>query len=475
MRILKVISLLLDYPTETLVNGRDELEQAIIESREISPKQRGALFELLELICGNDLMDGQEHYGALFGRGRSLSLLLFEHVHGESRDRGQAMVDMMAQYEAAGFAIGVKELPDYIPLYLEFLSTREDIEAREGLADVAHLLALLAARLEERESAYASCMRALLQIAGTEPHQAVAEVRAQVAAEPRDDSLEALDKVWEEEAVDFMQAEQQDRCSAMPSAPGKAREESAVPLHWVDFQQAAPAAVRPGRWVMSKWNLLVFGVYPYVALAICLLGSWARFDLSQYTWKAGSSQMLNNRGMRVASNFFHIGVLFVLAGHFVGLLTPASVYHHVISTENKQLLAMVSGGFFGLLCLVGLLMLVNRRLSDPRVRATSSASDILILLVLLAQLLLGLLTIVASTGHMDGSVMVMLADWAQNVVLLRPVQAAESIAPVSLIYKAHVALGLTLFVLFPFTRLVHMVSAPIWYLGRRYQIVRQKS
>ncbi|MCP1506191.1 nitrate reductase gamma subunit [Pseudomonas marginalis] len=225
---------------------------------------------------------------------------------------------------------------------------------------------------------------------------------------------------------------------------------------------------------MSKWNLLVFGVYPYVALAICLLGSWARFDLSQYTWKAGSSQMLNNRGMRVASNFFHIGVLFVLAGHFVGLLTPASVYHHVISTEHKQLLAMVSGGVFGLLCLVGLLMLVKRRLSDPRVRATSSPSDILILLVLLAQLVLGLLTIVASTGHMDGSVMVMLADWAQNVVLLRPVDAAASIEPVSLIYKAHVALGLTLFVLFPFTRLVHMVSAPIWYLGRRYQIVRQK-
>jgi nitrate reductase gamma subunit len=164
----------------------------------------------------------------------------------------------------------------------------------------------------------------------------------------------------------------------------------------------------------------------------------------------------------------------VLAGHFVGLLTPASVYHHVISTENKQLLAMVSGGFFGLLCLIGLLMLVNRRLTDPRVRATSSPSDILILLVLLAQLLLGLLTIAASTAHMDGSVMVMLADWAQNPVLLRPMEAAAAIAPVGLTYKLHVFLGLTLFVLFPFTRLVHMISAPIWYLGRRYQIVRQK-
>ncbi len=226
---------------------------------------------------------------------------------------------------------------------------------------------------------------------------------------------------------------------------------------------------------MSKWNLLLFGVYPYVALAICLLGSWARFDLSQYTWKAGSSQMLSSRGMRLASNLFHIGVLFVLAGHFVGLLTPASVYHHVISTEHKQLLAMVSGGFFGLLCLLGLVLLIKRRLSDPRVRATSSPSDILILLVLLAQLLLGLLTIVASTGHMDGSVMVMLADWAQNTVLLRPVEAAAAIAPVSLVYKLHVLLGLTLFVLFPFTRLVHIVSAPVWYLGRRYQIVRQKA
>ena len=237
MQILKVISLLLDYPTEPLLAGRDELDQAISASREISPQQRNALHELLELICENDLMDGQEHYGALFGRGRALSLLLFEHVHGESRDRGQAMVDMMAQYEEAGFAIGVKELPDYIPLYLEYLSTREDLEAREGLADVSHLLALLATRLDERESAYAGCFRALLQIAGVEPQEAMAEVREQVAAEVRDDSLEALDKIWEEEAVDFLNAEQQERCPSMASAPGKAREESPIPLHWVDFKQ----------------------------------------------------------------------------------------------------------------------------------------------------------------------------------------------------------------------------------------------
>ena len=225
---------------------------------------------------------------------------------------------------------------------------------------------------------------------------------------------------------------------------------------------------------MSNFNLLIFGVYPYIALAICLIGSWARFDWSQYTWRAGSSQMLDGKGMRVASNLFHVGIIFVLAGHFVCLLTPHEVYQHLISTENKQLLAMVSGGIFGILCLIGLLMLIKRRLNNPRIRASSSTSDIMILFVLLAQLILGLLTIVASTQHMDGSVMVMLGNWAQSVVTLQPMQAAAAIAPVGIIYKLHVFLGVTLFVLFPFTRLVHIVSAPIWYLGRRYQIVRQK-
>ncbi|MNM45320.1 Respiratory nitrate reductase 1 gamma chain [compost metagenome] len=230
---------------------------------------------------------------------------------------------------------------------------------------------------------------------------------------------------------------------------------------------------------MSNVNLLVFGVYPYIALAICLIGSWARFDLSQYSWKAGSSQLLSQtpadqRYMRIASNLFHVGVLFILAGHFVGLLTPEVIYHHFIGTAEKQLLAMVSGGLFGVLCFIGLVMLLHRRLFNPRVRASSSASDIMILIVLLAQLSLGLLTIVASTQHMDGSVMVMLADWAQYTVTLQPQLAAAAIAPVGLVYKLHVVLGLTLFVLFPFTRLVHFVSAPVWYLGRRYQIVRQK-
>ncbi|MCY1281679.1 Nitrate reductase molybdenum cofactor assembly chaperone NarJ [compost metagenome] len=250
MRILKVISLLLDYPDEALQGARTELHEAIGSAREISPEQRSLLIALLDELAGDELMDVQERYSELFDRGRALSLLLFEHVHGESRDRGQAMVDLMAQYEAAGFAIGVRELPDYIPLYLEFLASREDLEAREGLADVAHLLALLAARLEERRSAYAACFRALLQIAGEQPAAAVEQVRERVAGEQRDDSLEALDKVWEEEAVDFLQAEQQERCPSQPGLPGKAREEVPVPLHWVGFKQDGQAAA-PAREVRN--------------------------------------------------------------------------------------------------------------------------------------------------------------------------------------------------------------------------------
>lgn len=222
-------------------------------------------------------------------------------------------------------------------------------------------------------------------------------------------------------------------------------------------------------------NKLLFGVYPYIAIAICLVGSWIRFDREQYTWKTGSSQMLNNSNMRVASNLFHVGVLFILVGHFVGLLIPEAIYHHFISTQAKQLLAMISGGFFGVLCLIGLLMLLKRRLDDPRVRATSNTSDILLLWLLLGQLGLGLLTILVSTQHLDGSVMVLLATWAQSIVTLQADKAAAAIADVNIIYKLHVLLGLTLILIVPFTRLVHVISAPVWYLMRPYQIVRKKS
>lgn len=225
---------------------------------------------------------------------------------------------------------------------------------------------------------------------------------------------------------------------------------------------------------MSNLNFLLFGIYPYVAIAVLLIGSWIRFDREPYTWKADSSQMLNKKSFRLASNLFHVGVIFILMGHFVGLLMPESIYHHFISSPNKQILAMASGGFFGILCLIGLLMLIKRRLTDDRVRATSKKSDIFILFLLLLQLILGLLTIIASFGHLDGSVMIMLGNWAQSIVTFQGIKAAAAIGPVSLIYKLHVFVGLTMLLVFPFTRLVHIISAPVWYLGRRYQIVRQR-
>ena len=222
-------------------------------------------------------------------------------------------------------------------------------------------------------------------------------------------------------------------------------------------------------------NTLLFGIYPYVAMTVCIVGCWIRFDREQYTWKAGSSQLMRSRDMVVASNLFHIGILFILFGHLFGLLTPASVYHHVISTPDKQVLAMVSGGFFGLVCLAGLVLLIRRRATDPRVKATGTRADMAVLILLLIQLVLGLCTIFASAQHMDGSVMVLLATWAQSLVTLHPAAAVEAISNVHILYKLHVFFGLTLILVVPFTRLVHVISAPVWYLGRRYQVVRKKT
>ncbi len=221
-------------------------------------------------------------------------------------------------------------------------------------------------------------------------------------------------------------------------------------------------------------DLLLFGLYPYVAVAICVAASIIRFDREQYTWKAGSSQLLRGKGMVAASNLFHIGIIFVLAGHFVGLLTPEWIYHYVISTPDKQLLAMISGGFFGVLCLIGMTMLLYRRITDERVRANSSFSDFFILIMLYIQLLLGLCTIFLSADHLDGSVMLQLSTWAQSIVILRPLEASTAIAGVHLIYKLHVFVGISIILVFPYTRLVHIISAPIWYFGRSYQIVRQR-
>ncbi len=231
MQILKVISALMCYPTQELRDAAAELRQVIEGAKEIPPSSRQALLNLVKSLAVRELMDVEEEYGFLFDRGRSLSLLLFEHVHGESRDRGQAMVDLMALYERNGFDIDAKELPDYIPLYLEYLSQRPDLEAREGLHDISHILGLLSARLQERKSQYHCLFDALLIIAGAQVD--IDDLKQKAANEERDDTPEAMDKVWEEEQVTFMGNQQPSSCSTGTYRPPQ-DPNAAVPLRIVE-------------------------------------------------------------------------------------------------------------------------------------------------------------------------------------------------------------------------------------------------
>jgi len=224
---------------------------------------------------------------------------------------------------------------------------------------------------------------------------------------------------------------------------------------------------------MNYLNTFFFQIYPYIALAVFLFGSWARFDLDPYSWRSGSSQLLSGKWMRLGSNWFHIGIIAVLLGHLVGLLTPHALYEPFITAGNKQLMAMVVGGVFGVVCFVGLTILLARRLFNPRIRATSSGRDVLVLVLLYAQLLLGLGSIFVSAGHMDGAQMIRLGEWAQHIVTFRG-GAAEFMLGAHWIFKAHITLGLTLFLVFPFTRLVHIWSLPLGYLRRPYQVVRKR-
>lgn len=219
-----------------------------------------------------------------------------------------------------------------------------------------------------------------------------------------------------------------------------------------------------------------FGVYPYIALAIFLFGSLARFEREQYTWKSDSSQLLKRGALRWGSNLFHIGILSLFFTHLFGLLTPPAVYHAMgVSTEFKQLLAVVVGAILGVVCLVGLLILIYRRISEPRLHATSRFSDWLTLFWILIVLSLGLLSIFTSAQHKDGSLMLVLGEWAQRIVTFRS-GAAEVMAGVPWVYQWHMVLGMTLFLIFPFTRLVHVWSgfASVGYLGRAWQLVRSR-
>ena len=217
----------------------------------------------------------------------------------------------------------------------------------------------------------------------------------------------------------------------------------------------------------------LFGVYPYVALSIFAIGSLVRFDTDQYGWRSKSSQLLRRKQLILGSVLFHVGILGILLGHGVGLLTPVALFEFLgISHGFKQMMAIVVGGICGTACFIGLAMLLHRRLFDSRIRKTSSFSDIAVLLLLFAQLSLGMLTIPLSLGHLDGAMMVKFMNYVQGIVTLRP--QPSLIADVPLIFKLHMFLGFTIFLVFPFTRLVHVWSAPVGYLFRNYQVVRTK-
>jgi len=203
MSTFRLLSALLCYPEQELIDALPSLV-----AMETTPELQCFMRELGAM----DLLDAQERYVALFDRNRSLSLHLYEHVHGESRDRGQAMVRLATLYELHGLAIDAHELPDYLPLYLEFLSLLPERAARSLLAEAAHVIAALAEKLEARRSGYGAVMRAVLALAARAPDaDAVADVRGQLAAEQ--DSLQVLDRQWEEEAVRFTAAGSPEACN----------------------------------------------------------------------------------------------------------------------------------------------------------------------------------------------------------------------------------------------------------------------
>lgn len=221
---------------------------------------------------------------------------------------------------------------------------------------------------------------------------------------------------------------------------------------------------------------LIFAVYPYIALTVFVIGSWIRYDSEQYTWKTDSSQLLSNKGMLLASNFFHIGILSIFGGHFAGLVLPHGLWLALGVTDMQhQWLAIMAGSVFGGMCLIGGGILWLRRMFNTRVRASSRTSDIFILSWLMVTLVLGLSTLPFSVGHAnhgDATVMLALSAWVQSILTLNP--QPELLDGVDPIFKLHMFFGLTVFLVFPFTRLVHVLTAPLNYVARSYQIVRAK-
>ena len=222
-------------------------------------------------------------------------------------------------------------------------------------------------------------------------------------------------------------------------------------------------------------HAFAFGIYPYIALSVFFLGSLARFDRDQFTWKSDSSQLLRRGQLRWGSNLFHVGILVVFFGHLFGFLLPDAIGALFMTPTVHLLLSMIVGGIAGVVALVGLTILIHRRLSDPRIHATSRWWDIAIVFILWIQLALGLWTVYVVKDHLDGALFERLVAYVQGIVQFRAGNEAL-LRGVPWVYQAHIALGLTIFLIFPFTRMVHIWSGfgSVYYLFRPPQIVRTR-
>jgi hypothetical protein len=273
-------------------------------------------------------------------------------------------------------------------MFLEFLSTLPPSEAATCSASRSIFITALGEKLAKRNSPYQGVFQALVSLSSEQPErEAVREILAQPDTDP--DDLEALDAAWEDEAVQFGPGASAS-CKDEITRQGAGRQATGAGRANCRATSLSSSIQREAR-MRDAINYILFGWYPYLCLIVFLVGSWLRFDREQYTWRSGSSQLLRRKQLSWGSNLFHVGILVIFMGHFVGLLTPIWIFDMLgISHGAKQWLAIVAGGVAGVMCFVGITLLVHRRLFDPRIRRTSSFGDIAILLMLYAQLILGL-------------------------------------------------------------------------------------
>lgn len=460
-RTLRALAALLGYPSAELAAAIPEIRDALTAEGALPRPARRRLDPLLDRLAGAELLDLQADYTELFDRSRALSLHLFEHVHGDSRERGPAMIDLGQTYGERGFLLEGPELPDFVPVFVEFASCLPPDEARAMLCEPVHVLATLDERLAARGSPYAAVLGALTALAGARPDaEALAELAARAArgSRPHRRGVGGGRRHLHRPAGDG-RPDRRDRPD-----PGGRQGDGGHEDRTPDRREGP----------MNEFlNQLAFGWYPYLAITVLIVGSILRFDKDQYSWRSQSSQFLRRRQMMIGSNLFHLGVIVLFVGHLVGLLTPIGVIDTLgVGHGFKQLAALVVGGIAGVAALVGATLLLHRRLSDPRIRRSSSFADIAVLALIWLQLVLGVGSTWWTIQHLDGAEMVQFMGWAGGILRFDPA-APSLLAETAWIYKLHIILGLTLFLVTPFTRLVHIWSAPIGFVFRPgYQIVR---